>query len=232
MSHGPRWSKRAFPALAPLVGALAGVGVMGNAWQVRTVTVEGVRWFDPRPVRQALEQALGKPPWATSASALRERVLTIPWVEDAQVSVDLSGAVRCVVRERAPVAVLCDQNPPQLTDQAGRILGPATGSENLVALVGFAPYPEERQVALALLPRLAALWGKPVRRCQRLAARDLAVTFGEEDPLVLLDPQRPEALGWAKTVLTAWEASGNGALARLDARVPGRIFCQPREGSS
>jgi len=230
VTRGGRWTKLALPAV-PLLAALAGVGVVGHAWEVRTVEVEGVRLFDPAPVRKALEEALGRPPVAASASALREKVLAIPWVEDAQVSVELSGAVRCLVRERTPAALLADGNPPQLLDATGRVLGPARGSEPLVSLVGFAPYPEERQLALALLPRLAEAWGKPVRLCQRLAARDLAVSFGEEDPLVLLDPQRPEALVRAKQVLAAWEASGQGKLARVDVRVPGKVFCERREES-
>lgn len=216
-------------ATLTVVGAAA---VLGYALQLQRVQVEGVQLFDPRPVREALEEVLGKSALWASAQALREKVLAIPWVNDAQVAMELDGTVVCRVEERQPAAVLADASPPQFVDSSGRILGPAENAREHVQLFGFVSSSEERQTVLRLLPALAALWGKPVRTCQRLAARDLAVSFAGESWVVVVDPSHPEALSMGKQLLAAWGKTSLPRPTRLDLRLPGRIFVQiPREVS-
>lgn len=222
----PRFWRQALAfLLAPF-----GLGVVGQVWEVKRVEVEGVRRFDPAAARKALEDALGKPPILASASALREKLLAVPWVADAQVAVGLDGTVRCVVQEKRPAAVLTDQEPWQLLDAAGQVLGPAGGDEELPRLAGFALHPEERAQVLALLPTLAAAWGASVASCQRLGAREVAVTFADGNVVVVLDPQRPDGLREARKVLAAWNSAHFGPVARLDVRVPGRVFVRPEVG--
>lgn len=213
---------------APLVPlALLAAGVLAQAWQVHRLEVVGVRHFDASAARQALEEALGKPPLLASASTLREKLLAVPWVEDAHVTVGLDGTIRCLVQERTPEAILTDRQPWQLVDAQGNILGPAGGQLDLPMLSGFAPYPEERARVLLVLPTLAATWGQPVARCQRLGAREVAVSFTGEDMTVVLDPQHPESLVQARRVLLAWNNAKLGPISRLDLRVPGKVFVQP-----
>lgn len=221
-TKGPLWLLFLLPA-----GILA--AVLGHAWQVREIYVSGATLFSQEAVRQVLAQAVGRSPLRASASTLREKVLALPWVADAHITLELSGTVRCIVQERKPAAFLADQNPPLLVDQQGRLLGPSQEPKDLLQLVDFGPYPEDRAQVLALLPRLGELWGKPPVRCQRLAARDLAVTFAGESLVVLLDPQKPELLATGKQVLAAWRQQGGPPVARLDVRVPGRVFLQPQE---
>ncbi|MGQ9834889.1 MAG: cell division protein FtsQ/DivIB [Thermoanaerobaculaceae bacterium] len=231
MRRGPqsRGRLRLFFATFTVVAAAA---VLGYALQIQRVKVEGVQLFDPQPVTQALEEVVGKSPLWASAQALREKVLAIPWVDDAQVAMELDGTVVCHVKERQPAAVLADASPPQFVDRFGRILGPAENAQEHVQLFGFASYFEERQKVLRLLPELTALWGKPVRICQRLAARDLAITFAGEPWVVVVDPSHPEVLTMGKKLLAAWEKSSLPVPTRLDLRLPGRIFVQtPREVS-
>lgn len=208
---------------------VAGAVVLGYALQIQRVQVEGVQLFDPQPVREALEEVMGKSPFWASAWALREKVLAIPWVGDAQVAIDLDGTVVCRVKERQPAAVLGDETPQQFVDSFGHILGPAKNSQGHVHLFGFASYPEERQKVLRLLPEVTALWGKGVQKCQRLGARDLAITFLDEPWVVVVDPSYPEALPLGKQVLAAWGQTSLPLPTRLDLRVPGRIFVQISE---
>lgn len=224
------WLPRFWPHALAFMLAPVGVGVLGQVWEVKRVDIVGVRRFDPAAARRALEDALGKPPILASASALRQRLLTVPWVEDAQVAVGLDGTVRCAIVERTPEAVVTDREPWQLVDASGRLLGPASGEEALPRLSGFAPYPEERAHVLALLPTLAEVWGEAVVSCQRLGAREVAVSFASGGPVVVLDPRRPEGLRQARQVLAAWEGANLGPLSRLDVRVVGRVFVQPAVG--
>lgn len=222
-----RWTSRFWvkALVVPLV--LLGAGVLAQAWQVHRLEVVGVRRFDASAARQALEDALGKPPLLASASTLRERLLAVPWVADAQVTVGLDGTIRCLVQERTPAAILTDHKPPQLVDAQGNILGPAAGELDLPMLSGFAPYPEERERVLLVLPTLAATWGQKVVRCQRLGAREVAVWFAGEAMTVVLDPRHPESLVQARRVLSAWNSANLGPVSRLDLRVPGKVFVQP-----
>lgn len=220
------WLERFWPRALALVLAPVGLGVLGQVWEVRRVQVEGVHRFDPAAVTSVVEDALGKPPLLASASALRERLRSLPWVADAQVWVGLDGTVRCWVQERVPAAVLADHEPGELVDGSGQVLGPATGTEELPRLVGFAAHLEELGRVLPLLPTLAAFWGDEVVGCRRLGARDLAVSFARGNVTVLLDPQRPEALREARQVLTAWNAAQGSPVSRLDVRVPGRVFVE------
>ncbi len=215
------WAKA---LLVPL--ALLAAGVLAQAWQVHRLEVVGVRHFDASTARQALEDTLGKPPLLASASALREKLLTVPWVEEAQVTVGLDGTIRCVLQERTPAAILIDCEPWQLVDAQGKILGPAGSELDLPMLSGFVPYPEERARVLQVLPRLASTWGEPVARCQRLGARDVAVLFASDAMTLVLDPQHPESLVHARRVLSAWNKANLGPISRLDVRVPGKVFVQ------
>lgn len=222
-----RWSPRFWvkALVVPLV--LVSAGVLAQAWQVHRLEVVGVRRFDAGAARKALEDALGKPPLLASASALREKLLALPWVEDAQVIVGLDGTIRCLVEERAPAGIQVDRDPPQLVDAQGKVLGPAGGDLDLPVLSGFAPYPEERERVLLVLPSLEATWGQKVTRCQRLGVREVAVSFAGEAITVVLDPQHPESLLQARRVLAAWNKANLGPISRLDLRVPGKVFVQP-----
>ncbi|MCX7895807.1 MAG: FtsQ-type POTRA domain-containing protein [Thermoanaerobaculum sp.] len=208
---------------------LASAGVLGHAWHVRHIEVVGVVRFNAEEARRVLREAMGKPPLLAPAPTLRERLLELPWVEEAQVVVELDGTVRCILREREPRAVLADQVPPLWVDAAGQTLGPAKAELPLPKLVGFAPYPEERAEILRLLPQLTAQWGQPVTTCQRLGAREIALSFSGDTTTVILDPQAPEALETAKEVVQAWGHAGLGLVARVDVRVPGRAYVQPLE---
>lgn len=221
--------RRGLPWLSGGAAALLGAAVLGHAWQIRRVQVIGARTFDPAEVRQALGEVVGRSPFAASASTLRQRLLGIPWVEDAQVAVALDGTLRCQVRERRPVAVLVDEQPPKLVDEKGRLLGPAAELGPWVRLEGFAPYPEERARALALLPEMESLWGRSVRLCRRLALGQLALQFQEEALEVLVSTDQAQNLALARQVLAAWEKAGFPAVARIDARVAGKIYLEPRE---
>lgn len=229
MRHAGMGVRRGLPWLSGGAAALLGAVVLAHAWQIRRVEVTGVRTFDPGEVRQALGDVVGRSPLAASANTLRQRVLALAWVEDAQVVVALDGTLRCQVRERTPVAVLADEQPPKLVDEKGRLLGPAPELGPWVRLEGFAPYPEERARALALLPQWESLWGRSVRLCRRLALGQLALRFHEEALEVLVSTDQAQNLALARQVLAAWEKAGFPAVARVDARVAGKIYLEPRE---
>lgn len=230
MSWGPRrrrllqrWMLRA-GVLALLLGVTA---TLAAALQVREVRVEGTQRFPAEAIRQVLHSALGSPTLTVRPDDLREAVLRLPWVAEAQVRLSLDGVVACTVEERVPVAVATSRSGLELVDREGRLLFRVTSAPELPVLEGFAPYPEERAALLAAIDALGARWGTPVRRALRLGPNDVRLDFGQAQPAVVVDPAKPDNLVDARKVLAAWTITYGGPPAVLDARVARRIAVVP-----
>ena len=188
----------------PLAALLALIATFALTLQVRQVRVSGTRRFPARDVENVLRTALGSPTITTRAGTLRARVRAVPWVDDATVRVSLDGVVTC----------------------EGRLLTTVESVSSLLLLTGFAPFPEERETLLAVVPALEQAWGGKLEHAERVGPHDVALHFADGSPTVLADPDQPEELAGARRVLAAWTARQTVPL-RLDARVPGRVAVLP-----
>jgi len=230
MSGPFRIRRRIPPAiahLAVLAVLLALTGTLAAALQVHDVQVSGAHRFSPRDVVEVLRATLGTPTVAARPETLRAAVRAVRWVADARVRVSLDGVVSCTVTERVPVAVGEDAGVRTLLDRDGNVLGPADGQPPPLTLRDFAPYPEERAELLAAVGSLEAAWGARLAVVERFAPGDVSLTFDGAPCSVVTEPTRAAAVGDARRVLAAWNATFAAPPRRLDARIPGRIVVLP-----
>jgi cell division protein FtsQ len=165
--------RRALAALVLLAMAGATWGVVASpVFGVKTVLVEGATLTGDEAVLAAL--GLVSPPpnaFTIPTDQLGERLLGLPAVADAEVSVGLPGTLRVRVTERAPVLAWSHAGSLYLVDRDGRVVADATAEVVADATAGLG--------AIA-----AAAAGLPLVTDLRTDATPLAVG-GQLDPLDL-----------------------------------------------
>ena len=123
--------RRALAALAMLAAAgLVWGAVASSTFGVRRVEVSGAALTGEAVVRAALE--LPEPPpnaFTVSTDVLRDRLLALPTVDDAEVRVGLPGTLDVRVVEREPVLAWQRGDGLLLVDRDGRVLADAAASE-------------------------------------------------------------------------------------------------------
>ncbi len=126
--------RRALAALAMLATAgLIWGAVASPVFAVRDVEVEGAVLTSEDAVRAALALPTPAPNAFTLATdVLRERLLALPAVADAEVTVGLPGILRVRIVEREPVLAWRRDGALLLADRDGRIVADAT-AEGAVA---------------------------------------------------------------------------------------------------
>lgn len=103
--------------------ALAAVVVLRSpVLDVDEVAVTGTSRLDPATVRSQAGIDRGAPLLLTDLGAAAERIESMPWVAEAEVTRDLPGRVDIAVREREPVAVVSGAGAAVLVDVDGRVL--------------------------------------------------------------------------------------------------------------
>ena len=119
--------RRALAALAMLATAgLIWGAVASPVIAVKTVEVEGAIQTGDDAVRAALAlPALAPNAFTVATDVLRERLLALPAVADAQVSVGLPGVLRVRIVEREPVLAWRLPGALLLVDRDGRIVADA-----------------------------------------------------------------------------------------------------------
>ncbi|HSW43023.1 MAG TPA: FtsQ-type POTRA domain-containing protein [Patescibacteria group bacterium] len=144
--------RRALAALALLTTAgLIWGAVASPAFAVRNVEVEGAVLTGDDAVRAALDLPTPAPNAFTLATdELRERLLALPAVADAEVSVGLPGTLRVRIIEREAVLGWRGQGMLLLADRDGRILGDATGGGAAAAAAEGLPLVADRRSGDAL----------------------------------------------------------------------------------
>jgi cell division protein FtsQ len=212
--------------LLALVAVAALTTTLAAALQIRRIDVEGARRFPASDVEAALLPVLGRSMLSNRPDALRDVVRELPWVADARVRVSLDGVVVCEVTERTPIAVAVDGDTVVLLDADGRTLGSPHGEMPPLVIAGFAPFPDERRLALEAAAALGLGWGSEARRMERLGPRDVLVVF-EDQCVVIVDPARAGEITAARRVHDAWLAAYGQNPRRLDARIGGRVAVLP-----
>jgi hypothetical protein len=158
--------RRAIAALALLATAGLIWGVVASpVFGVKAVEVEGAVLTGDDAVRAALDLPAVPPnAFSLATDVLRERLLTLPAVADAEVVVGLPGTLRVRIVEREPVLAWRRQGALLLADRDGRIVADATVDAAVAA-----------RAAAAGLPLVA----------DRRAADAPLVVGGQLDPLDL-----------------------------------------------
>jgi cell division septal protein FtsQ len=125
--------RRALAALAMLATAgLIWGAVASPVFGVKAVEVEGAVLTGDDAVRAALDLPTPAPNVFTLATdVLRERLLALPAVADAEVSVGLPGTLRVRIVEREPVLAWRRAGAFLLADRDGRIVADAAAAEGL-----------------------------------------------------------------------------------------------------
>ncbi len=120
--------RRAIAALAMLGAAALVWGAVGSsAFAIRDVEVDGASLTGDADVRAALALSDRAPSAFTVATdTLRDRVMELPAVEDADVRVGLPGTILVRVEEREPVLAWRLGDALLLIDRAGRVIADAT----------------------------------------------------------------------------------------------------------
>ena len=139
--------RRALAALAVLTAAGLTWGVVASpVFAVKHVLVYGAFLTGDDAVRAALDLPTPAPNAFTLATDdLRERLLALPAVADAEVSVGLPGTLRIRIVERRPVLAWRAKGGLLLADKDGRILADATGGGAAVAAAEGLPLVADRR---------------------------------------------------------------------------------------
>ena len=133
---GPRRASRGFSPRRALA-ALAMLTMAGLTWGavaspvfgIRTVEVEGAELTGEDAVRAALALPAVPPnAFVVATDDLRERLLALPAVADAEVRVGLPGTLRVTVAERVPVLAWRRGDTTYLVDRDGQVVADAEAS--------------------------------------------------------------------------------------------------------
>lgn len=129
---------------------------------VDAVSVNGSRHSGEAATLDAAGIAPGRPMTSVDLAAAEARLEQMPWVAAAEVSRQWPGTVRIRVTERSAVAVAGQGIGALLVDRHGRLLGPASGDEELPTVVDDprarpgGELPPARRAVVALLADLPA----------------------------------------------------------------------------
>ena len=142
--------RRAVAALVLLAAAGATWGVVASpVFGIRTIQVEGAGLTGDEQVRAALGLASPAPNvFTVPTDVLRERLLALPAVADAEVSVGLPGTIHVRVTEREPVLAWRRGESVYLVDREGRVVADASsGAAAAAALADGLPRVIDRRQA-------------------------------------------------------------------------------------
>lgn len=233
-----RWAFGLFVIAIMIVGAIAlelpakagraaGEAIGDAGFRVKSVTVQGTRQMDSRPIyRIALDSRTTALP-LVDVAAIRERLLGFGWVSDARVSRRYPDTLVIDIVERRPAALWQDGPRLSLIDAEGHVLDkvPVTRMPDLPLLLGPGANGHARG-----LDRL--LSRAPTIRAQLVSAAwvgqrrwDLSVQTGE----VIALPEGDKAAGEALAKFAAKDKSagllGRG-IERFDLRIPGKMIAR------
>jgi len=200
--------RRALAALAMLATAgLIWGAVASPVFGVKAVEVEGAVLTGDDAVRAALDLPTPAPNAFTLATdVLRERLLALPAVADAEVSVGLPGTLRVRIVEREPVLAWRRAGALLLADRRGRIVADAAadGAAAAAAAEGL-PLVADRRTSgelPAVGGRLDALDLDVATRLLPLVPADL----GSAAPALLVGVDERDGWTLTPTVEDPWTA--------------------------
>lgn len=154
---GPRRASRGFSPRRALA-ALAMLAMAGLTWGavaspvfgIKVVEVEGADLTGESAVRAALAlPAVAPNAFVVATDDLRERLLALPAVADAEVRVGLPGTLRVRVAERVPVLAWRRGETTHLVDRDGRVVADAGAPGRAAAAADRLPLVVDRRTDAA-----------------------------------------------------------------------------------
>lgn len=222
-------------ALAWFIASLAGVPAMAQAqiaalasdagFEVRHVKVTGVERMNELKVYERALPERDRPMPSVDVAALREELLTLPWVADARVSKQLPATLAIDIVERVPHAVLRKPGRLELIDGEGVELEPIAPAKAKGMLEISGPGANRQVPALTRLLDAAPALRPQVAAAEWVGNRRWNVTFKTGQVLAL--PQGDEES--AKALIQFARLDGQnrllgGKVATFDMRAPERIY--------
>lgn len=167
LAGGVLWLAATFFGLPGMAGQEMAALAARSGFQVSKVEVQGLKRMDEMPVYSLALEEMDRSMLSVDLPALRQRVMTLGWVEDARVTRRLPGTLVVDIVERDPVAVWQNGGKLSLIDVNGVVLESVDGRAmpDLPLVVGPLANRETRalgqlmEAAPALKPLLAgATW--------------------------------------------------------------------------
>lgn len=201
-------------------------GLAANAgFSVRHVSVTGVEQMNELRVYERALAQRDQPMPLVDVAALREELLTLPWVKDARVSRQLPDQLAIDIVERQPRAVLAGPDRLVLIDGEGHTLEPVSAKRAGTMLRLSGPGVRTQVPALDRLLAAAPALKHRVRAAEWVGNRRWNLTFDTGQVLAL--PQgEDEAAG---SLITFAKLDGvnrllGGKATSFDMRNPDRLY--------
>ncbi len=196
-----------------------------TGFEVRRVDVRGVKNMNELKVyeRVLAEQDRAMP--LVDLDALREKLLELPWIEDARVSRQLPDTLVIDIVERKPHAVLRKADRFVLVDNKGNELEPVSAQRAHGMLVVSGPGSKQQVASLSQLLNAAPALKPQVREAEWIGNRRWNLTFKTDQVLAL-----PEGEKLAASALVAFARLDGtnrllgGKVVAFDMRAGDRIY--------
>jgi len=223
--------------IAFVIANLAGVPAMAqaelaraasaNGFKVRAVRVSGtVRMDESEVYARALAQR-DRPMPLVDIEQLRAEILTLPWVEDARVSLQLPDTISIDIIERKPHAVLEKPDHLVLIDASGHELSPVTveAAEGMLRISGPGAARQMRALDALLASAPALALEKRIVAAEWIGNRRWNLTFSTGQVLALPEGRDLAASQLVKFAnLDGQNRLIGGKVASFDMRNPPRIY--------
>lgn len=208
---------------------VAGLGDLGL--RVATVTLEG-RTHAPRPeVAAAVGLKVGDPIFSFHPETVRQRLVALPWIRDAEVERRLPDSVSIRIHERTPFALWQRQGVLSLVDEDGAVIT-RRGLERFRSLVVIVGEDAPRHAASLF----QALSGDPelfmrVRAAVRVGERRWDVRLDNDVDVRL--PEGDTAAAWLRLaeIERRYGVLAAGVSA-VDLRTADWLVLRPKQGST
>ena len=222
-------------SIALVIASLAGVPALAQAqvakiaadagFEVRHVRVTGTNRMDERLVyaRVLSQQSRAMP--EVDVAMLRTELMSLPWVKDARVSIQLPHTLAIDIVERTPHAVLQKPDRLVLIDATGRELEPVSAAKAKGMLQLSGPGAGQQAARLEQLLAAAPALGPQVESAEWVGNRRWNLTFKTGQLLALPEGEIEAATALVKFArLDGQNRLIGGKVLAFDMRSPPRLY--------
>jgi cell division protein FtsQ len=204
---------------------------IASGFTIDQIAITGFRHTLLADIMAALALDPGQSSLSFDPVAARERLVALPWVEEARIGRVLPAGLSVVIAEREPFAVWQNRQLLFLIDKAGRTLEPVAPSEHrtlpLVVGEGAAEHAREIVELIAREPIIAERFVAAVRIGDRRWRLKL-----DNAPDLELSAEDPAASLAEAVRLHREERLFDRAITAVDLRVPGRVVLRLADGAA
>jgi cell division protein FtsQ len=228
--------------LAVVIASLAGVPALAQAqvaqiaadagFEVRHVRVTGTKRMDERLVYARVLSERERAMTEVDVAALRAELMTLPWVKDARVSIQLPHTLAIDIVERTPHAVLQKPDRLVLIDAGGAELDTVAPAKAKGMLRLSGPGAGQQAAPLEKLLAAAPALGPQVESAEWVGNRRWNLTFKTGQLLALPEGEIEAATALVKFAqLDGQNRLLGGKVLAFDMRSPPRLYMRLPEDS-